>query len=162
MLCTECKKNNATVFFKQSINGSTTELCLCQECAEKHGFLTGTSLFNELFKMPNISGAGAKISHKVCSLCGSDENNFIKDGKVSCPVCYETFADELYSPIKRIHGNVSHIGRAPMKLKRQNDKKHKLDELKKQLNDAVQKEEYENAAIIRDKIRELENNTEEN
>lgn len=162
MLCTECKKNTATVFYQQNINGKTTELCLCQECAESHGFLTGSSLFNELFKMPGISGASSKISHKVCTLCGSNENNFIKDGKVSCPVCYEIFADELSGPIKRIHGNVSHIGRAPAKLKKQNDKKLKLDEYKRQLNDAIAKEEYENAAILRDKIRELESITEEN
>ncbi|MBQ7821156.1 MAG: UvrB/UvrC motif-containing protein [Clostridia bacterium] len=155
MLCTECKKNNATVFYQQSINGQSVELALCQECAEKHGILTGDSLFGELFKIPQFSRS-AQSTHKSCTLCGSNENNFIKDGKVSCPVCYEIFAEELSAPIKRIHGNVSHIGRAPAKLKKQSDKKRELEELKRKLNEAVEKEEYENAAVIRDRIRDIE------
>ena len=60
-------------------------------------------------------------------------------------------------PIKRIHGNVSHIGRAPSKFKRQNDKKKVLADLKKQLEEAIKGEEYENAAVLRDKIRGIEN-----
>ena len=142
MLCTECKKNTANVFYQQSINGNSVELALCPSCAEKHGFITGTSLFNELFKMPSFTKS-TPSSHKSCSLCGSNENNFIKNGKVSCPVCYETFEDELSALIKRIHGNVSHIGRAPAKLKKQSDQKRELDELKRQLNEAISKEEYE-------------------
>lgn len=155
MLCTECKKNNATVFYQQTINGNTSELALCPECAKKHGLLTGGSLFSELFKMPSFVSS-APSAHKTCTLCGSNEMNFIRDGKVSCPVCYEIFAEELNSPIKRIHGNVSHIGRAPSKFKKQNDKKKILKDLKHQLNEAIKNEEYENAAIIRDKIRDIE------
>ena len=155
MLCSECKKNNATVYYQQSINGQSTELALCPECAEKYGILSGASIFGDFFKVPSLMRAKPE-SHKVCSLCGSDENTFIRNGKVSCPVCYEVFAEELNMPIKRIHGNVSHIGRAPAKFKKQNDKKHILKDLRKKLEEAVKKEEYENAALLRDKIREIE------
>ncbi len=155
MLCTECKKNTATVFYEQTINGKTSELSLCSECAKSHGILTNTSLFSELFNMP-FSLKSTPSTHKVCTLCSSNESNFIKDGKVSCPVCYEIFAAELERPIKRIHGNVSHIGRAPAKYKKQTDKKRTLDDLKRRLDDAVQKQEYESAAVLRDKIREIE------
>lgn len=157
MLCSECKKNNATVFYQQTINGKVTELSLCPACAEKHGLLTGGSLFSELFNVPTFL-TKSHTSSKKCTLCGSNETNFIKNGKVSCPECYTVFAEELAAPIKRIHGNVSHIGRAPAKFKKQNDKKRELDELKRQLSEAVKNEEYENAAVIRDKIKELESN----
>lgn len=157
MICSECKSNNATLFYQQTINGKTTELNLCPECAAKHGLLGGTSLFSELFSVPKfIKSTGTKTARKTCSLCGKDETNFISDGKVSCPVCYETFAEELSAPIKRIHGNVSHIGRAPFKFRKQNDKEKKLKELRRKLKEAIANEEYENAAIIRDKIREIE------
>lgn len=157
MICSECKSNNATMFYQQTINGKTSELALCKDCAAKHGIISGTSLFSDLFNIPFIKTARSEENHKVCSLCGKDEKSFIKDGKVSCPVCYETFADELSVPIKRIHGNVSHIGRAPSKFKRQNDKKKVLADLKKQLEEAIKGEEYENAAVLRDKIRGIEN-----
>ena len=155
MLCSECGKNNATVFYQQTINGKSTELSLCHECASKMGIGVGGSLFDGFFKIPSVVRS-KPLGDKVCSLCASNENTFIKDGKVSCPECYNTFRDELASPIKRIHGNVSHIGRAPAKLKRQNDKRLVLEELKKKLAHAVENEEYENAAVIRDKIREIE------
>lgn len=155
MLCTECKKNTATVFYEETINPKTTELALCPDCAKKHGLLSGSSLFSGLFNIP-FSVPKAPSSGKKCSLCASDETNFIKDGKVSCPVCYEVFAEELERAIKRIHGNVSHIGRSPAKYKKINDKKRMLDDLKRRLEEAVKKEEYENAALIRDKIRDIE------
>lgn len=154
MLCTECKKNTATVFYQQTINGKVTELSLCPECAEKHGLLTGGSLFSELFKTPSFFKPTPQ-AHKCCTLCGSNENDFIKDGKVSCPECYTVFAEELAAPIKRIHGNVSHIGRAPAKFKKIYDKKRELDELKRKLEEAIQNEEYEQAAVLRDKIRDI-------
>ncbi len=158
MICSECKNNNAAFFYQQTVNGKTTEMNLCRECAAKHGLFTGTSLFSDLFNIPSfIKAPGIKSSKKLCSLCGMDETSFIKNGKVSCPVCYETFAEELYSPIKRIHGNVSHIGRAPSKFKKQNDKLKLLSELRAKLKDAIEKEVYEDAAVLRDKIKEVEN-----
>ena len=161
MICSECKSNNATMFYTQTINGETTELALCPECAAKHGLFSGSSLFSDLFTIPAfIKSPKTEQNRKICSLCGKDEKSFIKDGKVSCPVCYETFEEELSAPIKRIHGNVSHIGRAPSKLKKQNDKKRMLTDLKTQLETAIKNEEYENAAIIRDKIRAMENSGE--
>ena len=155
MLCSECNKNNATVYYQETVNGKSRELSLCHECASKMGITTGGSLFDGFFKIPTVVRSKPS-GGKVCSLCASNENTFIKDGKVSCPECYNTFREELLSPIKRIHGNVSHIGRAPAKLKRQNDKRLVLEELKRKLNDAIKNEEYENAAVLRDKIRDIE------
>ena len=155
MLCSECNKNNATVYYQETVNGKSRELSLCPECASKMGITAGGSLFDGFFKIPTVVRSKPSGS-KVCSLCASNENTFIKDGKVSCPECYNTFKEELSSPIKRIHGNVSHIGRAPAKLKRQNDKRLVLEELKRKLSDAIKNEEYENAAVLRDKIRDIE------
>ena len=155
MLCSKCNKNNASVFYQESLNGKSRDLALCHECAGKMGITTGDSLFNGFFKIPSIART-APVGNKVCSLCASNENNFIKGGKISCPECYNTFREELASPIKRIHGNVSHIGRAPAKLKRQNDKKLVLEELKKKLNEAIKNQAFEDAAVLRDKIRDIE------
>ncbi|MBE6605922.1 MAG: hypothetical protein E7635_02655 [Ruminococcaceae bacterium] len=155
MLCTDCNKNMASVFYEHTVNGKTNSLSLCSECAKKRGILSSDMLFSEILSIP-FKVKSTPTSHKVCSLCGSDETNFIRDGKVSCPVCYETFETELESPIKRIHSNVSHIGRAPAKYKKQSDKKRVLEGLKRQLEQAVKNQEYENAAVLRDKIREIE------
>lgn len=155
MLCTECKKNNATVFYTQTINGNKTELALCKECASNFGMPSTTSLFSDLFSLPFTLDSTPKTLKK-CSLCASTERDFIKDGKVSCPECYNTFKDELERAIKRIHGNVTHIGRAPSKYKKQNDKRNKLESLRKKLEELIKNEEYENAAKVRDQIRAIE------
>ena len=86
---------------------------------------------------------------KVCTLCGATVNDIIRTGKIGCAKCYEIFQNELDQIIKSIHGNVTHTGRAPGEL-------GKMNTLKKELKEAINLQEFEKAAVLRDKIKNLE------
>lgn len=123
MLCQKCKVNQANVFYKQTVNGKTTQLALCEDCAAASGIDFG---FGNSF-MPGLFGSvfGALSDgfgyarecepEKRCPLCGSAFGDITRGGKVGCAKCYETFAPELSGTLEGIHGNVKHIGRRPKK-----------------------------------------------
>lgn len=157
MLCSKCHKNEASVYYKQNINGEVREYALCPECAkeingESFGGLDAFNLFGSLF-----SGGTQypKISRKRCNLCNSTFEDIRNSGKVGCAHCYETFHDELEGMIQNIHGNVKHIGRAPGELGEKRKEENLKNTLREQLAEAIANEEYEKAAMIRDKIKEM-------
>lgn len=166
MLCERCKKNNATVFYEESINGENRSYSLCSACAsemKKSGELSGlfpfsgfTSVQDQLFGgLFGISEPALK-TRKVCPLCAATFSDFQKNGKTGCPECYKTFGEELKGTIRSIHGNVKHIGRSPTKFKKVREKENELKELKNQLKTAIANEDFETAATLRDKIRAIE------
>lgn len=166
MLCERCKKNTATVFYEENINGESRSYSLCSECAaemKKSGELSGFFPFSGLGSMHDqlfgglfgISEPTAK-TRKACTLCGSTFTDFQKNGKTGCPECYKTFKDELKSTIRSIHGNVNHIGRAPAKFRKSREKENELKALKAQLKEAIANEDFETAAMLRDRIRAME------
>ena len=86
---------------------------------------------------------------RVCPKCGMRESEVTKTGKVGCAQCYKTFQDILEPYVHRIHGNTIHTGRRP-------SRNRKLDELRLALKKAVETQEFERAAQLRDQIKELE------
>lgn len=178
MLCQKCGKNQATVYYKQNINGEVSEIALCADCAAQSGIAGKlNSFFSDPFTLGfnflggQSSAAQGRVSpptQKVCTLCGSSLRDIIEDGKIPCAKCYEVFRDELADSIERIHGRVTHKGRRPHshaqivsdgENKAQNTKPDQLTTLKAQLSDAIKNENYENAAKLRDEIRKLENDS---
>ena len=166
MICERCKKNEATVFYEENINGTSRSYSLCSECAaelKKSGELSGffsfggvNSLHDQLFGgLFGLNQAPAKV-RKTCPLCASAFSDLQKNGKAGCPECYKTFGEELRSSIRSIHGNVKHIGRSPAKFRKSREKENELKELKKQLKEAISNENFELAAELRDKVRALE------
>lgn len=172
MLCEKCKKNNASFFFQENINGKKRSLALCSECAEemkKNGELqSGDSLFDSLGFSPTLHDSlfGSLFSYpekvkqigteKSCPYCRSTFSDFRRQGKAGCSECYRTFSAELQSTIRSIHGNAKHIGRAPAKAKAKLQKEGELRKLKAELKAAIENEEFEKAAELRDKIRSIE------
>lgn len=166
MLCERCKKNTATVFYEESINGDSRSYSLCAECAskmKKNGELSGLFSFSEFGGIHDQLFGGLfgisepfEKTQKACPMCASSFSDFKKNGKTGCPECYKTFGDELKSTIHSIHGNVKHIGRAPAKFRKDREKENELKTLRKQLKDAVASEDFETAATLRDKIRNIE------
>lgn len=165
MLCQKCKKNEATVYYKQNINGKVTEVALCSDCAAANGMdmsgmmydpfsFAGLNLFGGLFGAATrrISDGG----RKVCPLCGSTLSDIASSGKVGCAKCYETFRSELEPTIARIHGRVKHAGRAPKEFKVKNEIQNKLEKLNEELRAAIEKQEFEEAAKLRDEIKKLQ------
>nr|MBQ4318872.1 UvrB/UvrC motif-containing protein [Clostridia bacterium] len=157
MLCNKCNKNKATVFFKQVVNGSVKEAALCPECAASMGILKQAAAPSSFDLISGLFGDSPRrvSTAKVCPGCGASYGEIASHGKVGCAKCYETFRGELTPTIVGIHGRVRHTGRAPKEYKAKLDAKKQLDELGAKLASAIEKQEFEEAAKLRDEIRRL-------
>ncbi len=165
MLCQNCGKNEATTHIKQIINGDMAESHLCSDCASHLGYSDMFSGFglnlSELFggflgdMMPSISSGKSPR----CSKCGTSFDEIARDGRVGCADCYRTFYDKLLPSIQRIHGKIKHSGKTVSAVPEQprvETKEEKIEKLRAAMNDAVAKQDFENAAKIRDEIKALE------
>ncbi|MDO8488833.1 MAG: UvrB/UvrC motif-containing protein [Candidatus Omnitrophota bacterium] len=170
MLCDICGKNQATVHLTEIIDEQMNELHLCEECAR-----TKSEAMEQQFGLSDLlagmvdfqkssSNKEEEIVNTKCPACGLSYADFKKIGRLGCGECYNVFRKYLAPLLKRIHGSNQHIGkspsRVPLKIKtvfsKVNKKKIDLDELKKQLQNAIQKEAFEEAARLRDQIKEIE------
>lgn len=166
MKCQQCGINTATTHIKTVVNGEFEEYMLCPECAKKMGYTSifndFTSDFNNLLGSFFTNALPARTQATRCPVCGSTYTEIAKCGQVGCAKCYETFEQELLPSIKRMHGNTTHCGKKSEQNKAPKaPEKSKLDELKKKLNKAVDEQEFEQAAKLRDEIKALEGNNHE-
>lgn len=164
MLCENCKKNNATTYFKRNVNGNIQEVYLCSECAAKLDFGgMSSSLFD--FFIPSQFRTRSERTHKKCN-CGTTFYDISQTGKVGCPDCYETFKEELAAVLKKINGGRTHVGRCPERLtsskcdesRNVNEtccEENKEESLKRKLEAAIKSENFEEAARLRDMIKKL-------
>ncbi|WP_352419800.1 UvrB/UvrC motif-containing protein [Proteiniborus sp.] len=163
MLCEECGKNQATVHMKKIINNHVTEFHLCEECAKKNNSFS----FDKQFSIQNILAglidssydSPVKIEHikaTTCDNCGLTYGKFRQIGKFGCSHCYDSFREKLVPLFKKIHGHDSHVGKIPKKAGKSVSTRKIIDKLKTELELAVNKEEFEKAAQIRDEIRNLQ------
>lgn len=163
MLCENCGSNPATTYLKKVVNGISTEKHLCAACAKSYGI---SPFKNNTFAgiLSSMLGEYNGIqSAKKCDCCGTSFNDIAKIGKVGCGACYEKFADELMPYLKRLHGNVKHIGKvpnaSPLAVSTVSDR---INALRSELNSLIKNEEFEKAAKVRDQIRELESQVNSN
>ena len=156
MFCEKCGKNYATTHIKTVVNGIVREYNLCSECAAKSGY-GSNSITGMLASMLGDMALPAVKSQKHCSVCGATFSDIAKTGKMGCGECYKTFKDEILPYIKRVHGATKHAGkipnRAPLILR---PKEKTVADLRQELSRLVAEEKYEQAAIVRDKIKEME------
>ncbi|MBQ3482985.1 MAG: UvrB/UvrC motif-containing protein [Clostridia bacterium] len=162
MKCEKCNQNEATVFYKESVNGKVRSLHLCAACAAEqqsaHPFFSPSypdNLLGELFGLA-AHGKPHRDEARRCPDCGATWSDLLRDGKACCPKCYTAFADLLEPTVRQLHGNVTHAGRAPAARRAVREKESRLTELKRQLQEAVAAENYEQAAKLRDEIRGME------
>ncbi|MCQ9204807.1 MAG: UvrB/UvrC motif-containing protein [Omnitrophica bacterium] len=158
MLCDVCHKNIATVHLTEIINEKVVEMHVCQTCAQSKA-----SELNEQLNISDFLGGLAAMGEfkaqkqlPKCSACGFDYGDFKKKGRLGCGRCYVTFRQQLLPFLKRIHGLIKHTGKAPFQIDREMSVQVKLKELRKRLERAIQLEEYEEAARLRDEIKKLE------
>lgn len=168
MLCDNCHENEANVHYTQIINGEKQEMNLCESCAKKlQGFNMGEDIgFGSPFSFQNIlsgimeymnpSQQFVKVQELKCKNCGTTYEDFKRDGLLGCSECYESFRANLNPVIKRVQGNVEHVGKIPRKMGKDIIGKRKLSKLKEDLQKAIANEEYEKAAQIRDMIKSLQ------
>lgn len=165
MLCQNCGKNEATTHIKQIINGDMAESHLCSDCASHLGYSDMFSGFglnlSELFggflgdMMPSITSGKTQR----CAKCGTSFDEIVRDGRVGCADCYRTFYDKLLPSIQRIHGKIKHSGKVSSSTPAEpkvETKEEKIAKLKAAMDEAVAKQDFENAAKIRDEIKAIE------
>lgn len=159
MLCEECEKQEASFHYTEIVNGVTTEFHLCGDCARKRGFI-----FPSTFSIGDLLGGLLEPEHLLsvetglkCKNCGFSYSNFKETGLLGCSQCYSFFHEALEPLLKKIHGSTKHIGKFPEKKKKEKRKEvPDIELLRKELKEAVTKEEFEEAARLRDKIKEIE------
>jgi protein arginine kinase activator len=157
MVCDICKKNEATVHLTQIIDNKMLKIDLCEVCSKAKG-LQETAGFS-LADLQVGLGAGDEISAEVgakCPVCGFTQADFKKTGRLGCSACWETFETGLATLLKAMHKSDRHAGKVPTKAAHTLVITEQIKELSDELEKAVREEKYEDAAHIRDQIRQLE------
>ena len=180
MQCDFCK-SKATVFFTQIVDGQTKKSALCDKCAIEHGitdpegFLVGhmqapdqdldsssdpLELYEkELLKKQSdlVKQLGKQL---VCTNCGFTVEDLTKTGRLGCSMCYQVFHSEIERHLEGMHVGLQHKGRVPEGMLEVFEKNESLEKFQKELELAISKEEFEKAAVLRDKINLLKESIE--
>lgn len=153
-LCDSCHENEATVHLTEIVDGVKHEVHYCELCAQQQGVvLSAPSLLGNL---PGGGPEGAGDPDLLCTGCHLTYKEFRQRGRLGCARCYEAFKEGLIPLLERIHGSSQHLGRAPEESGDHLKAERQLIELRRELARVIQREEYEQAARIRDRIRKLE------
>ena len=152
MLCEECGKRPADVLMTAVVNGKSTTRHLCRECLKKyqagdlHGVLAAVlSAMADQKQAPDIA----------CPYCGETYAEFQKTGMLGCARCYQAFRKELTPLLARVQGRAQHAGRRPPVSEEEQAREARMAELRKLMEQAVQEENFEEAARLRDELRAM-------
>lgn len=170
MLCERCKKRPATVHYTEIVNGRKREMHLCAVCAEEEGVgmnfkvtapFKMDSLFADLLgaQMPHLSDGVEKGA--ACPRCGMTEQEFAGTGRFGCAECYQVFRPQLDPVLRRVQGNLRHTGKVPARAQSRVRRARDIERLRAELQQAVRREEFEQAAVLRDRIKEMEQRAEQ-
>ena len=162
MICDICGIREATIKFTQVINKQKKEMHICKVCAEEQGYS------NPLSGIPKIIGGlilgimgelpGKVKSEHIdlkCDNCQLSWSEFQDKGLLGCEYCYESFAEPMKKLLRKMHGSNKHIGNRPTG-QRVIGNADELEKLCRDLERAIKSENYEQAALLRDKIRDIE------
>src|SRR5262249_10878583 len=164
MKCQQCEKP-ATFHITELTGPEPQELHLCEGCAKSYltqgesAATVAPTLANVLAKQLQIGKAAeelAKLDQRSCPVCGISFYEFRNQGRLGCPHDYVYFERELTPLIANIHGESQHVGKRPRGHEGGTDQQTELIRLRREMDEATQKENYERAAQVRDQIRELE------
>ncbi len=162
MLCQNCGKYEATTHVKRIVNGESAEAHLCSDCAKALGYKdvfggfgnTFTDLLGSFFGEPQTTSLNSRTIR--CEKCGNTFSDIVNSGKLGCADCYTTFYDKLLPSLQRIHGKTRHEGKNPTIIK--TEVQGTVDEAKTlelELRKAIEEQNFEKAAELRDKINDL-------
>ncbi|MCC5910777.1 MAG: UvrB/UvrC motif-containing protein [Clostridiaceae bacterium] len=168
MVCQQCNERKATVHMTKILQGKKEEIHLCEQCAQEketlnfensfsiHNFLAG--LLDGTTGTPFNPQYAKEIQ---CSECGHSYDRFKQVGKLNCSQCYQQFKQKLIPLIRKVQGNVRHTGKVPKRAGGIIQLKRELKDLRSRLAAAVEEQEFERAAELRDEIKALEARIEE-
>ena len=168
MLCQECQKKLATVHLTKIINNNKIEKHLCETCAREmekmnlafepafsfHHLLTG--LLGTESGVRKSEDGGPSQGQVQCGNCKLTYPQFCQIGRFGCSQCYDAFGPRLNPLLKRIHGSSKHTGKLPGGLGHAFRVKKQIEELREELQKRVAAEQFEEAARLRDEIKDLE------
>lgn len=173
MLCDNCKKREATIHIKEVRDGKCISTNLCPECAKEKEMAGGLGAFgfnlaevifnvgkmNDDNKAPETPAEDDKKHKLICPVCGWSILKMRRSGgKVGCPECYRVFGKWVKMAIDQVQRGEVHLGKRPGNSRRSAAGiKLEINKLQLQLAKAVSAEEYEKAALFRDRINLLKN-----
>lgn len=150
MICSNCGKNNASITYKQNINGKKITLNLCDNCAHEIGIFNS---FDDIFS-PMILDFEYVLPEEIkCKKCGYTLSKYRSTGLFGCDECYNTFKKEIDEILLKIQGKNRQI-KEEKNIKKESI--NQVDKLKQELQELVKQEKFEEAAVTRDKIKDLE------
>lgn len=159
MKCDVCRKLPAVIFVQQVSRGSSVELHLCESCARERGFSTIENKIDVslggLFSGVADSATNPAENSYACPNCGITLSDIKKHHKAGCAHCYQHFRGELVSLLRREGIEISYTGELPAKLDEYMTVHIDPENLKKELQKAIELEDYEMAAYYRDRLRSL-------
>lgn len=165
MLCQECRLKEANIHIVKNINGTQSELNLCEQCARKKEELdfsfepqfTLHKLFNSMLNQSLCGSREAMQADKIqCPSCSLTFSQFSQVGRLGCSRCVPAFEEKIKPLLRRIHGGSIHTGKVPVKARKRVNILREIDQLKEDLKAKIQNEEFEKAALLRDRIKAAE------
>jgi protein arginine kinase activator len=167
MVCDICAEKQANVFFTQIVGDQVKKVNLCEDCSKHKGVTDATSYAlaemllgmgeSETKTTSSPSNPARTPGEPTCESCGFGHSDFKKAGRLGCPHCYDLFRGEIEALLKNIHKGVRHVGKVPARAAAQGVVQH-LNDLKVQLSRAIENEQFEEAARLRDEINKLSAN----
>ena len=163
MLCQICGKNPASVHFTEIHDNKMSEIHVCERCAEEKGMHTPAQ--QHKFEIADLLAGMVdsmthteeeRVGHVQCPRCGLLYSSFKETGRLGCADCYTAFQFQLRPLLRRIHGDTHHRGKAPVRGQESVASTRTIQRLHDELQRAVEREEFERAAQVRDEIRKLE------
>lgn len=164
--CDHCGQRPAAIHLTTIESNSVKTLHLCEQCAAEKGVQTGASVaakfpLSDFLASMGKGAAGAlpaTADAEPCEFCGASLKDFRDTGRLGCSHCYATFETHLRDLLRRLHGSSQHVGKVYLAPSEggADDERRRLGELRDQLRRAVESENFELAAELRDRIRVLE------
>ena len=168
MKCERCKKNDATIHLSEIVKDVKSEVHLCEYCAREVGLNTRGAGFSfslpEMLTFLNVDDLVDYSDGQVCSTCGCSFTEYKREGKLGCPDCYVYLENRVEGIISEYYGEKKYSGKVPFNRNFNFESinnilpeksGYTLAELKAELDQAVNEERYEEAAILRDQINEI-------
>lgn len=161
MLCDNCKERDSAVTVTRIENNAVTQLHLCEKCAAAKGVETTLAIqqhpLGDILQAVQQQASSTSEDAPACSFCGSTARDFRATGRLGCPHCYDAMERSLRELLRRLHGSSKHVGiRYEAPVAHVVSKPDTLHDLRDRLRRAVDAEQFELAAELRDRLRVLE------
>lgn len=162
-ICESCGKRQARLRFTEISGGQRSTAQLCEQCGEERGLpseqlqggrMDTRKIWDEIVQ--RLSDRSDEEGSLACPDCGLTFGSFESEGFLGCPVCYQTFMGDMTRLLREYHGSDSHQGKMPRSYGRRIDLRRRILGVKENIQLAINAERFEDAARLRDEMRDLE------